>query len=275
MRWPCGERLLVKETHGRGLKLIARDGDKAVVTSPTHLKKAVLTDFKLIAMGGEVRLGRFSDGVLQWLGADLRSYEQVMLPQGQELADYVADDEGGGWALQRESKYMHRIVIGASRLSKSVEKVKVATGTGLLRDPVLGILLLGHDRVTQLSEGRPRELKLRDVVDERVGRTGGVRKTRFHRLSTTDIDRDGYDDLIAYDELEHRLTVLADRDGVLKVKIAWPVFDDKVYPYSNESDNLVREPRAVEAADLDGDGQQDLAIICDDRLILYLAREKF
>ncbi len=272
--WIGGERLLVKETHGRAVKLFALEEGKAKVTSPTHLKKATLGEFKLFAVSEEVRLGRLTDGVLQWLGDDLRSHEQVMLPQGQELADYVMNKDSGGWALQRGSRYAHRIEINASRLSRSVEKVKLATGTVLLRDPVLGMLLLGQDRVTHLSEGRSRELKLVDVIDDRVGRVGGVKKTRFHRLSTTDIDRDGYDDLVLYDQLQHRLTVLGEQKGTLLPKIAWPVFDDKVYPYSNKSDNLVKEPRAVLAADFDGDSLQDLAILSHDRLVIYLAQEK-
>ena len=277
--WIGGERLLVKETHGRALKLFVLDGEKAKVTSPTHLKKATLGEFKLFALDDDVRLGRLTDGVLQWLGDDLRSQEQVMLPQGQALGDYVMLSKTSGWALQRDSPFVHRIEIDASRLSKSVETVKLTAGTALLRDPVLGMLLLDRDRITHLSEGRARELKLVDVVDERVGRSGGVRKTRFHRLSTTDIDRDGYDDLLLYDELQHRLTVLGDNptgtgDGSLVPKIAWPVFDDKVYPYSDESDNLVKEPRAVVAADFDSDQMQDLAILCHDRLLIYLAREK-
>ncbi len=295
--WIGGERLLVKETHGRALKLLTLKEEKAEektkVTSPTHLKKATLGEFKLFDIGDDVRLGRLTDGVLQWLGDDLRSKELVMLPQGQELSDYVANgvvandaandavanvlrtnNKAGGWALQRGSPFVHRIEVDASGLSRSIERVKLAGGTGLLRDPVLGMLLLGQDRLTHLSKGRSRELKLVNVIDERVGRVGGVKKTRFHRLSSTDIDRDGYDDLVLYDQLQHRLTVLGDQNGKLVPKIAWPIFDDKIYPYNDKSDNLVKEPRTVLAADWDGDGLQDLAILCHDRLIIYLAREK-
>lgn len=275
--WIGGDRLLVKETHGRALKLVELDGEKARATSPTHLKKASLADFKLFVVGDQVRLGRLTDGVLQWLGDDLRSQEQIMLPQGQKLADYVATSETDGWALQADSPYAHRIKIDDSRLSRSVERVKVADGNALVDDPVLGMLLVGADRVTHLSEGRPYELQLIDVIDERVARSGGVKKTRFHRLSTSDIDRDGYEDLILFDELQHRLTVLGEddsADGTLQPKISWPVFDDKIYPYNDESDNLVKEPRAVLAADFDGDQLQDLAILCHDRLIIYLAREQ-
>ncbi|MGI9429886.1 MAG: hypothetical protein ACR2NM_14585, partial [Bythopirellula sp.] len=277
--WLGGQRLLVKETHSRALKLMVLDGEKVKVTSPTHLKKATLGEFKLFALGDDVRLGRLTDGVLQWLGDDLRSQEQVMLPQGQQLADYAVENETSGWALQRDSPFVHRIEIDDSRLSQSVKRIKLVEGNGLLRDPVLGMLLLGQDRVTHLSEGQAKELKLVDVIDERVGRSGGVRKTRLHRLSVTDVDRDGYDDLILYDELQHRLTVLSrtagdEADGSLVPKIAWPIFDDKIYPYNDESENLVKEPRAVVALDLDGDRLQDLAILSHDRLLLYLARER-
>jgi len=278
--WIGGERLLVKEKNSRALKLVALEGEKAKMSSPAHLKKATLAEFKLFSVGTEVQLGRLTDGVLQWLGDDLRSREQVMLPQGQTLADYVAEDAAAGWALQHDSPFVHRIEIDAARLSKSVQREKVAPGKQLLQDRVLGMLLVGQDRITQLSAGRGQELKLVEVIDERIGRAGGVRKTRFHRLSTTDVDHDGYDDLVLYDELEHRLTVLGasvagDGRSGLQPIIAWPVFDDKKYPYSDDTEDHVKEPRSVLAADFDGDGLPDLALLCQDRLLVYLAREGF
>ena len=265
----------MKETHARGLKLavLKEDKEKAVTTSPTHLKKASLDDFRLVAVNGEVHLARLTEGVLQWLGEDLQSHEQIMLPYGQELADYVAESPSAGWALQKEAPYIHRIKIDESRLSESVERIKVIGATTLVRDAVLGLLLVDHDVITHLSEGHSRELTLRDVVDQRVNREGGIRDTKFHRLASTDIDADGKDDLILFDDLQHRITVLSDREGELRPRISWPVFDDKVYPYEDDSEELVREPRAVVAADVDGDGFQDFAMLCHDRLIIYLAHE--
>ena len=275
--WIGGQRLLVKETHGRALKLIVLEGEKAKASSPTHLKKATLAEFKLFATDEEVRLGRLTDGVLQWLGEDLRSQEQIMLPQGQQLSDYVMLSATEGWALQHDSPYVHRIEVDESRLSRALERIKVTEGQSLLSDPVLGMLLVGTDRVTHLSEGQSSELKLVDLIDDRVAQSGGVKKTRFHRLSTTDIDGDGYDDLLLYDELEHRITVLGEEPGnptgSLVPKISWPVFDDKIYPYNDTNDNLVKEPRAALAADFDGDRLQDLAILCHDRLLVYLAQD--
>ncbi len=57
-------------------------------------------------------------------------------------------------------------------------------------------------------------------------------------------------------------------------QISWPVFDDKVSPYNEEMANLVQEPRAVCAFDFDGDQHRDLAMLCHDRLLLYLGREE-
>ena len=272
--WIGGDRLLMKETHSRSLKSVVLQADETIVTSPSHLKKASLDEYRLLRVGNELKIGRIVEGVLQWIGEDLQSYEQIMLPQGQELADYVSLGQREGWALQSDSPYVHHIQIDDSGLSSANERVKVASGVRLVRDPVLGVLLIDHDRLTHMSEGMPLELKLIEAVDERVGRSGGVRKTGFHRLGKADIDGDGYDELLLFDELEHRITALSDQGGALKPKIAWPVFDDKVYPYGDEYESLVHEPRAVVALDLDGDGNQDLAMLSQDRLILYLARDQ-
>ncbi len=273
--WNGGRQLLVKDAHARGLKLAVVDEEgNTTVSSPTHLKKASLDEFRLIAVRDELRLARLTDGVLQWIGDDMQSHDQIMLAQGQELADYVADDKSSGWALQKGSPFIHRIEIKPSGLSEAVERVRVADGSGLVRDRVLGLMLVNRDRVTHLSEGRPSELKLVDSVDERVGRGQGIREFNFQRITVTDVDGDGVDDLVLHDDLLHRLIVLADRDGTLQPQIAWPIFDDNVYPYDEEeSESLVHEPRVVIGADLDGDEHQDLAMLCHDRLLIYFARE--
>lgn len=272
--WIGGDRLLVKDTHSRALKFVSVVEGKTKVSSPTHLKKANLSQYKLVDLGEELRLARMVEGVLQWIGDDLLSHDQVMLPQGQELADYVAEGAGGGWALEQESPYLHRIKIESSGLSVAESRLKIVSGKQLVRDEVLGLLLVGHDRLTQLSAGRPLELKLIEAIDQRVAQNGGVKKTRFHRLGATDIDGDGYDEVLLYDDLEHRITALAENEDKLRPKISWPVFDDKVYPYGEEYDSLVQEPRAALALDLDGDGHRELALLSQDRLIIYLARDE-
>ena len=271
--WIGGSKVMLKEKHARELKLVELLEGKTKVSSPTHLKKATLSQFKLVAVGEEFRLAKLTDGVLQWLGDDLQSKEQVMLSQGQELSDYVALEAQRGWALQQGSAFIHEIEIDSSGLSHSQARYKVCQGKGLVQDAHLGLMLVGHDRVTHVSAGRPWELSLVDLVDKRVARSGGIKETKFHRMDTVDIDGDSYDDLVLFDDMKHRVMVLADQGGTFKPKISWPVFDDQVYPYDDEGESQVKEPRAVLAADFDGDQQQDLALLCHDRLLIYFARE--
>ena len=272
--WIGGDRLLVKDVHFRGLKLAVNSEGKTVVTTPTHLQKSDLSEYKLFEVGDQVQLGRLVEGVLQWIGDDLQSHEQIMLPQGLELADYIVTDPASGWALQKQSPFIQRITIHPSGLSEATESIKVSAGLALRDDPVLGVLLVDHDRVTQLSEGRPHELKLVEAIDKRVAESSGIKETKFHRLGATDLDGDGHDELLLFDDSEHRITALADKEGALKPKLAWPVFDDKVYPYGDDYESLVHEPRAALALDVDGDHHQDLALLCHDRLLIYLAREE-
>lgn len=271
--WVGSDRLLVKDAHFRGLKLAVHADGKTTVTAPTHLQKSDLSEYKLLAVGDEIRLARLVEGVLQWIGDDLQSREQIMLPQGQELADYVVVDAAGGWALEKDSPFIHRMKIHPSGLSEVDETIKIFAGLALRNDPVLGMFLINRDQVTHLAAGRPIELDLVEAIDERVNAPGGIRETKFHRLGATDIDGDGHDELLLFDDLEHRVTAVADREGKLKPKLAWPVFDDKVYPYGEDYDSQVHEPRAALALDIDGDSHQDLALLCHDRLIIYLGRE--
>jgi hypothetical protein len=55
--------------------------------------------------------------------------------------------------------------------------------------------------------------------------------------------------------------------------LSWPVFEDKTYPYGGVEGSLVQEPRIVLGLNADGDAYRDLALLCHDRLLLYMARE--
>ena len=189
-----------------------------------------------------------------------------------ELASYVGHEADAGWALQQNSPYIHQLEADQAGIKQSVARIKVDRGDELVADPVLGMLLVGHNRITHLSPGQPNQLQLVDVADQRIGRSRGIKKTNLHRLATVDLDRSGLDELVIFDDLEHRLTVVGCESGPINPLISWPVFDDKRYPYDDESENRVREPRVVVGADFDGDKRQDLAMICHDRLIFYLAK---
>jgi hypothetical protein len=197
-----------------------------------------------------------------------------MLPEGLELADYVAEDDEHGWGLQNGAPFVHRLEADEAGVMRTTERFKIAAGTSLAQDPALGLFLVHPDRVLLLQSGTSRELALSGVIDERIGRSGGVRETRFHRIGALDVDGDRCDELLLFDDMEHRLCVLACAGEELVPQIAWPVFDDKVYPYGEEAASLVQEPRAVCGLQFDGDDARDLAMLCHDRLLIYLGREE-
>ena len=272
--WLAGERLLVKDTYARSAKLAQVAGGKTTVSQPAHVKDIDLAQLKLLSIGGRLRLARLADGVLQWLGEDLHSVDQIMLAQGQKLIGYVAQGAGRGWAIQEGGQYIHRLESDDAGVAQVTQSFKLPGGTALVDDAVLGLMLADRNRVTKLSQGQPNELKLLDSIDNRIGRPSGLKEAAITRLATTDIDGDGRDEVVLFDDRRHQLTTLALVDGKLGPQISWPVFDDKTYPYSSDSRPPVAEPRAVVALDLDGDRRQDLAMICHDRLILYLARDE-
>jgi hypothetical protein len=100
-----------------------------------------------------------------------------------------------------------------------------------------------------------------------------VKETTIHRVDTADLDGNGHDEVLLFDDQRHRVTALSVADGVLQPLISWPVFEDKQYPYGDDTEHVVREPRTVIDLDVDGDGRRDLAMLCHDRLLLYLSRE--
>ncbi|MCA9261844.1 MAG: hypothetical protein KDA61_21650, partial [Planctomycetales bacterium] len=274
--WIGVNRLLVKEQHARELKVatLADDGSAKLETNPA-LKSADLGDFRLVAENladgtTRFRLGRLTEGVMQWLDEDLQSIDQTMLPQGEQLSDYLADGPDAGWALQRNAPFVHRMERADSGLLQSTARWTLRGAETFVRDPLLGLLAIRHDAIVHIAEGATQQLELIDLADRRIARSEGVRDAYAHRLEAVDLDADGTDELVLLDDLHHRLTALALAQDELKTLISWPVFDDNKYPYEDTAENLVREPRAVVSLDFDGDDRPDLALLCHDRLILYL-----
>ena len=272
--WLAGGRLLFKERHAGTAKLAVMDGEATKVSQPTHLKKVNLSRIRLISVAGVLRAALLKDGALQWLGDDLHSVDQLMLPRGKNLVDYVATDENSGWALQENGQRLHRMQVDATGIARSVQSFRIRGGRSLFQDTVLGMMLVGHQRITQLSEGTSFRLKLIETVDKRIGQPRGRTDAAVHRVVADDVDGDGTDEVILLDDRHHQLTMLDQSKSGLTAEASWPVFEDKKYPYGPEDASLVREPRSLVALDVDGDGEQDLAMACHDRLVVYLADEK-
>ncbi|HEX3870914.1 MAG TPA: VCBS repeat-containing protein [Pirellulales bacterium] len=282
--WLGGKRILVQDAYASSAKLatIASEDDdenkKVVVTEPSHLAKVDVNEFGVYLRGKgkkkTLRIGRLTDGVLQWLGDDLHPTDQTMLPDGQKLASFVplAGDEA--WALEQGGGFIHRLKPDEAGVLRVSESIKPPHGTAIVNDPILGLVLVDTDRIVRLSKGSPFELKLIDSVDSRIGRPSGVKEATIHRFFTTDVDGDGQDEVILADDRRHQLTVLERTDKGLKSMLSWQVFEDVTYPYGGQGDALVTEPRAVMGLDADGDGKRDLALLSQDRLLLYMGEDR-
>ena len=274
--WAGGKRLLVQMAYGTGAKLVIDDNGKTVITEPTHLSKVELGEFQLIDADGKLRLARLIDGVLQWLGDDLQPTDQIMLGEGQKLASYVPIGNGEAWALEVGGGYIHRLKPDSAGVPRVADTYKMTGGGALMRDPVLGIILTEADRVSRLSAGRPWQLKLvSQPFDSRVARSSGVRETSIHRITTLSVTRPGLEDVLCFDDRKHQLTLFMPTEESLVNIFSFQVFEDTAYPYGDRGGDrgLQFEPRAVVSLDAQGTGKRDLAMLCHDRLIIYLARE--
>ncbi|HEV7226124.1 MAG TPA: hypothetical protein VGN42_25680 [Pirellulales bacterium] len=269
-----GEVLLVQDQFAGKAKLVRLTDGKTQISEPSYLVKADLGEYRLLQHGQELRPTRLSDGVLQWLGDDLQPLDQIMLSEGQRLAAFAPLADGSAWALEQGGVFLHRLKPDNAGILRETESTRLPGGVAITLDPLLGLMLVDQDRVIRLSRGQPWELKLIDSLDSRVGRPSGVKEATIHRIMTTDLTGDHVDEAILCDDHRHQLTVLERTEDKLKSVLSWPVFEDKTYPYGGVQGSLVTEPRMVIGLNADGDDRRDAALLCHDRLLIYMASEK-
>jgi len=278
--WLGGDTLLVQDAFAPAGKLVTLQDGKPVVSSPALLAKFEPGEYGVLDVGGSLRKARLTDGVLQWLGDDLHPVDQVMLTEGQKIASYLPIPTAPGkpaaaWALEQGGAFLHRLQADEAGVMRVVESVKPPAGAALRGDPVLGPVLVDQERIVRLSRGQPWELKLLESIDGRIGRRSGVSEATIHRILVTDIDGDGSDDVALCDDRKHELTALLRGADALQRSVTWKVFEDRKYPYDGgESKDMVSEPRLVAGLNADGDAARDLAVVSQDRLVIYVGRDK-
>jgi len=278
--WLGGDTLLVQDAFAPAGKLVTLQGGKPVVSSPALLAKFEPGEYGVLDVGGSLRKARLTDGVLQWLGDDLHPVDQVMLTEGQKIASYLPIPTAPGkpaaaWALEQGGAFLHRLQADEAGVMRVVESVKPPAGAALRGDPVLGPVLVDQERIVRLSRGQSWELKLLESIDGRIGRRSGVSEATIHRILVTDIDGDGSDDVALCDDRKHELTALLRGADALQRSVTWKVFEDRKYPYDGgESKDMVSEPRLVAGLNADGDAARDLAVVSQDRLVIYVGRDK-
>jgi hypothetical protein len=278
--WLGGDALLVQDAYATAGKFVTLADGKPVVATPALLAKMDPAEYGVLDVGGKLRRARLTDGVLQWLGDDLHPVDQVMLAEGQKIASYlpIAAEPGkpaSAWALEQGGGFLHRLVADEAGVMRVVESVKPPTGAALRGDPVLGTVLVDQERIVRLSRGQPWELKLLESIDGRIGRRSGVSESTIHRILVTDIDGDGGEDAALCDDRKHQLTAMLRGSDALQRSVTWKVFEDRKYPYDGgESKDMVSEPRRIAGLNADGDAARDLAMVSQDRLVIYLGNDK-
>lgn len=275
VQWLGGDRMLLLEKFARSPKLVMRDAESTVISEPAHLKKAKLEEFKLIGNGDKPRLCRMTDGVLQWLDDDLQPTDQVMLPDGLRLVDYLARKDGSALALDSSGHKIHQLKADEAGVMRVAQSFDITGGMKLANDNILGLLVVDREHLVSLRDGKSHKLELVDSIDSRVGRPSGVREATIHRMFITDVTGDGQDEIVLTDDRRHQLTVLQPTADGMEALVSWPVYEDKTYPYGHGvSGDLVREPRQVQGLDFENDGKQDLILLSHDRLLIYLGAKE-
>ncbi len=279
VQWLGGQRLLIQEQYAAGARLLTLVDGASQTRDLTDLAKLEsLGEFRVVPTEQGLRPARLTGGVLQWLSENVQPTDQVMLADGQRMASFVPLPGGEAWALEEGGVFVHRLKPDDAGILRPIASTRLPGGIELRLDPVVGLVLVDQDRILRLHEGQPWELKLLETLDSRVGRPSGVKEATIHRMLTADCTGDGVKELVLCDDVRHQLTVLARSDQGLAALSSWPVFEDQAYPYGGGlgfglAGGQVSEPRAIEAFDADGDSLTDLALLCHDRLLIYLARD--
>ena len=94
----------------------------------------------------------------------------------------------------------------------------------------------------------------------------GEERVILDQLATADLGGDARPEIVVTELGHHALALLGREGGELAQRLFFEVYEKKTF----EQDEPEREPRELVAADFDGDGKQDLALLVHDKLILYL-----
>lgn len=270
--WIGGDRLLVEDSYARSPSLITPSGR----SEPSHLGRLNPEEWCMFQDASQMRLGKKSDGVVQWLAEDLKPSDQVMLDPGRKLADLVQLSDGSWWALESEG-FLHRMQADAAGILRIASTVIVPPAQRLVLDPVLGPLLISEREVIRLLDGPARNLHTLASVDARLnGLLGQSSDSEFDRVMSLSGGAAG-DLLLVTDDAKHQLTLLRPKGDTLQALASWPVFESRSMPYgrSRAKDGEDQtEPRCVATANMDGDASSELVLLCQDRLLIYLGRKE-
>jgi hypothetical protein len=268
-QWLAGDGAVVRTGFQADAELLIAKPDKPAVRLTAamrpNLARLEPSKIRLVRYNGSVWPARIVDGTWQWLDRDLTVTDAVQLPDD-EVADLVEID-GTVWVLAGKGHGAWRMERGSGGMLRPVERLRALSGERLRADPWLGVIASGPDSARIPAPGRTRTLAVAAQADLRALTPVGA--VQASRIAVAPV-RGAGQDLLVHDDPARRLALFA-ADGTPVG--AWPVWEDRRYPYDGMDEDrktAVAEPRAVAGGDLDGDGRPDLVLLAHDRALFYL-----
>ncbi|MEK7412579.1 MAG: hypothetical protein AAB263_04585 [Planctomycetota bacterium] len=272
-QWLGGDVAVVKTGFQADAEMLIAQGDAPCkhVTAATNPNLAKLdpTRLRLVPWKNGMRLARITDGAWQWLGQDLVVADQVQLAplDDGELVD-LCDIQGTTWALTAKGRGLWRLESGPGGILRPADRRRFGTADRMVIDRWLGPLAIGIDTAWVLRTGPSRRLVVKSQADLAAFPT--ATPAHASRLSAAAVLGQGTD-LLVHDDPARRLMLFTSAGTPIA---GWPVWEDRGPPYGGDDEGrktAIAEPRAVIAADVDGDSRPDLVMLCQDRLLMYLS----
>jgi hypothetical protein len=123
------------------------------------------------------------------------------------------------------------------------------------------LLLAGGDKFGVLLSGRKGQ-QFKSLAGYETSRKEAI----LGDLIAGDMNGDGKPDILVSDLGDHAIEILEfDGNSQLSKALSFKIFEKKSF---RDRDSLV-EPRDMAIGDVDGDGLDDLILICHDRVLVY------
>lgn len=193
---------------------------------------------------------------------------------GPILVDLDGDQKEELLAYHAESasfQVLSRDASGLLRYDYSIETGPIALVEAVVRDlgGIAGkrLVIFGKDRFWAI----PLAHSPATAVSERRSYRTDLKDVKYQTLALGDLDHDGTKDLLAVDPDQHILEILEGTpDAGFQSALFFRVFEEN--RFNRESRQQPIQPREVLIADLTGDGRDDIALLCHDRVLLYPQR---
>ena len=264
-QWLGADRLLVQDRFSPALRLL-KDGSEDTLSAD---RKRTLDQFRLL--GSDQPPVRLVDGVVEILDDALQPRDQLMLDDGERIADILWWGDAYH-ALSSNGDRLHILKPDGAGIFRMAGDEQIPAGSQIDVVTRQSLVVSDQGRVVLLQRGSSHELQVQNVIDARKGRN--IDDEGVHRIGAVDIDQDGTDELLLFDDIRHEIHLYQRADTSWSRRLSWQVFTDEAYPYGYRADEALRgEPRAWAVLDMDGDGSGELMLLCHDRLIAYISSD--